>query len=59
MEKQINKLIQALKGYGFKYVNDDKYKDVAEYLYNENCRIVTDGDVFFTKEQWAKLAEKN
>ena len=59
MEKQINELIQVLKGYGFRYVNDDKYRDIAKYLYDANCRIVTDDDVFFTKEQWVKLTEKN
>ena len=58
-QKQIDELIKVLKNYGFGYINDSKYRDIAEYLYNENCRMVTDGDVFFTKEQWSKLADKN
>ena len=58
-QKQIKEIMKALKDYNLGYINDDKYLGIAEYLYNANCRLITDGDVFFTKEQWEKLTEKN
>lgn len=58
-EKQIEAIVQALKTYNLGYINDGKYLSIAEYLYSANCRVITEGDVFFTKEQWICLTEKN